>query len=616
MALPIPPVQAIDTETTGLAPHGSDTMFSYSLCDWDGKTSVHRLDGGPIRQTTNHANLDKFWSDTSIEKTMFNAKFDTLFCEKKLGKRLAEQSVIHDSYIMSHLLRSDRKVHKLKELAWELAGIPRDDEQAIHAYVRGVEENFSHVPEHLMEIYQHRDAERTMLMHRYMYPQIQANPKFLEIYKMEMDLIKVTMRMEKRGMMIHRQRTLDTMAKLEKDLALATQEFVTISEKITGQRIFPGQTAKVSKLLFKYLKLPDLADGSTSKDDVLLPLREQHPHPIIDLLLKCRSWKHGVSMLASYLDYADDTDTIHPSINTCGAGSTGRESCSKPNLQNVEKDGNLKNPFPSPARLCFRPRPDHILIPIDYAGQEMRWIVHISGDKRMLAEFNRVGSDPHSLAAGIFYPPFTEEEERDFHFVNDAIRKGFSAFKKGQKEFKMLRDSAKNTNFAKPYGCNFVKAGFILGIPEPLSKKRCAEYDAMFPDLVGCLRNGMQEVRECGYTTNDFGRRLYINPSEAYMWLNYRAQSDGAEVTKRAQVRVHKYLREATSEEVGILLAIHDEILIEYPRKRLKDIGDIMGNIHKLMTTFPEASVPMEIEAKLCTVSWAQKRELVWKGVA
>ena len=75
---------------------------------------------------------------------------------------------------------------------------------------------------------------------------------------------------------------------------------------------------------------------------------------------------------------------------------------------------------------------------------------------------------------------------------------------------------------------------------------------------------------------------------------------------KRAQNRVHRYLEDATGGEVGIILPIHDEIVIEYPRERLKDLQDILGSIRDLMVDFPMFNVPLEVDGKISTSSWAK----------
>ena len=87
-------------------------------------------------------------------------------------------------------------------------------------------------------------------------------------------------------------------------------------------------------------------------------------------------------------------------------------------------------------------------------------------------------------------------------------------------------------------------------------------------------------------------------------------QGGGAGIVKRGQNRVHHYLQEATGGEVGIILPIHDEIIIEYPRNRLKDRMDILPGIVKRMVDFPQLRVPLEVEIKVSTSDWENAKEV------
>ena len=150
-------------------------MFSYSTCDHQGRTTVQRIDGPPLRQLLGGKALEKIWSETSKEKIMHNAKFDLSFTEKKLGRRL-EEHTIHDTVALSHILQNWHPNHGLKQLAWEIGGYPTDDEKLVKKYAVGG--NYQTVPEPIMEKYQDRDAERTMLLFQLFWPKIQENKDY------------------------------------------------------------------------------------------------------------------------------------------------------------------------------------------------------------------------------------------------------------------------------------------------------------------------------------------------------------------------------------------------------------------------------------------------------
>ena len=550
-------VVSYDTETTGLYPFLGDEMFAFSTCDEKERTSVVRTDGSKTRQRKGLEALEKIWSRKKLGKAMHNAKFDLEFTEKKLGRQL-EEHPIHDTMVMSHILRNNRPSHALKKLCHSLADYPFDDETLIKKYTRGGK-SFQEVPEKYMRIYQERDAERTMLLYLFFHPLIQENPDFREIYQMEMDLIWTTMRMEGRGIMVNQNRCHKLIARLEAEVEDALKD---IKKAARGREINPDKPADLSWLLYKKLKLPILevtakTKAPSTKKEVLMQLREQTQNPILNLVMKVRSYGRAVKILSSYLDFCDSNSCIHPKIHTNGAVSS-RESCSEPNLQNVAKKEVLMNPFPVPARDVFQPKPGMVNFHLDYSGIEMRLLVHYSEDKKLIDMMN-AGRDMHVAGAQIFFPGRWKKS-------NDKARK-------------ILRDGGKHGGFGIAYGASAKKICESLGLPIEKGRARYQEYKKRFPGLGGLANKCREIAQDQGYIATAFGRRLHVPDGKAYIATNYLIQGTAAGILKRAQNRVHHYLREATGGEAGLLLPIHDEIVIEYPRKRLKDSPEILGKI-------------------------------------
>ena len=599
---------AFDSETTGLELHRGAKMFAFSTCDWDGNTDVQRVDGSPRQQAQGLRKLRLLVQSFVMGRCIpifHNAKFDLTAVENFLGERFAHKIRFFDTHKEAHLLLNDHPSLRLKDLSHQLLRYPRDDERDIRRYLRHGG-NYSHVPPPLMDKYQRGDAQRTMLLHRFFYPMIEANPKYLESYRVERDLIPVTMRMERRGVMLHREKC----AALRDKLAVDVESVLAQLEAIAGKRINPNKGADIRWLLYHQCRLPVLAwtkktKLSTTKKEFLLELREEHPHPAIDLILQYRSWTGGIARLADWLAIADSDGLIHPSINTCQA-ITGRESCDHPNLQNVPKTGVLLNPYPIPARAVLRPHPDYILILIDYAGIELRLLVFYSREEELI-RLIRKGGDPHALAAEVFYPPLSGVERQAFPFLPTTIVQGFLACE--GKEAGTLRSAAKNTNFAIPYGAQGKKCAATLALPLSLGLRRFEAYRRRFPKLVNLNRDISAQVRAQGCVYTAFGRRIKVPRDEAYIGTNYLIQGTAAEIIKRAQIRVDRYLESATGGEVNLLLPVHDELIIRYPRKRLGDINDITSGIRREMIDFPQFDLPLDVEASVATVDWESKRK-------
>jgi hypothetical protein len=127
------------------------------------------------------------------------------------------------------------------------------------------------------------------------------------------------------------------------------------------------------------------------------------------------------------------TSVVHPRYNALLR--TGRTSCTKPNVQQVPRDGGFRE--------LFVPSAGHLLLAIDYGYIELRTLAAVCearyGQSR-LADTICAGTDPHCFTAAMFSETTLEE---------------FMALKKtpeGAKPFKQHRQNAKAVNFGVPGG--------------------------------------------------------------------------------------------------------------------------------------------------------------------
>ena len=567
-------------------------MFAYSLGYEDGRTEVYRLDdSSPSRRDEAWGVLDRLWSDTSIVKVMHNAKFDIKFTEVALGRRLAEDHPFEDTSLAAHLVRCNMS-NKLKDLAYAIAGVPKDDEKEVQRWAKGDDDdvNYQIVPVEVMNRYQHRDALRTILLHRFFSPKVNDNPAWTSEYIMERELVIATMRMEEIGLRLNIPKTQKLIKKLDEDCQIVLDE----AAEFYGTRIDLGKDMKVRRVLYEELKLPIVKRTATKMPsvdkDALQQLRDLgHAHPFLDMVQKYRSYKRGMSMLQSYIDHCDENSKVHPSIKTCGA-ITSRESSSKPNLQNVETEGKASNPYPVPARTVFEPEPGYVNFHIDYAAQEFRLLVHYSGDEELVDEVWREGGDPHALTAAIWYPEFPALDPKS-------------------PERKQKRDNSKGTNFAICYGAGPEKVAKVLQLPLEVVKPRYGNFKTRFPNLAGLQRTMGAFARKHGYVVNAFGRHVYLPREQAYMSVNYIIQSTGACMLKHSQVRVTEILNKYSDGNMQILLPIHDELIFRCARVYLPKARGMLRTVREAMIDFPQFKVPMEIEVSIVTRDWATKKD-------
>jgi len=572
---------AFDTETTGLDLHRGAKVFSYSTCDGEGRIQVVRGE-----QLTKER-LSHLWETRVL--VMHNARFDMLGCEYFLGESLTGAR-IHCTHKMSHLLQNHHHSHRLDHLAWELAGYKRVDDE-ISRIAAGCG-GYHKVPEHIMTKYQKLDAERTMCLFLFFWPKIKANPKWLDCYNVEIGVIPTTIRMERRGLMVNRPGTLKMIESLQDQVDELREQ---VSHR-AGYRLNPGSDDEVRDLFYRKYNFPVYErTGKTRSPSVdkgsLFRLREETHHPMIELILKFRSYTRGITTLNSYLKLATKDDILHPTINTCAA-ITGRQSSQDPNLQNVQKSGVLLNPYPVLARKAFRPRPGYVNLHVDYSGIELRLLVHYAQEPELVKLMNTPGGDPHSLAAQVFYGERFTKSTGDMR--------------------KTLRSSAKNANFATAYGSSPANLYKTLGISQAegiAAYKRYKERWPLLATLTYRVAHWVKETRE-GFVETTFGRRLHVPKNKAYVGVNYLIQGTAAEILKRAEIGIDQWHMKSWNDEVKMLLPIHDELVIEYPRTLLKGVKEYTTRASEIMTAFPQISVPLEVEFKVVTVNWERKASL------
>lgn len=571
---------AFDVETTGLDIYRGDRIFSFATFKRS-KASVFRFDRQRKKENIRH--LRELLRDPSVSLVGHNLLFDFGACRQS-GFEVEDWRAFEDTFLLSNLLDNNRRSHALDEICWELGGYPKEIDKKVKRTASKVG-GYQAVPVQLMNLYQSLDVERAMALW-VLWKENLKDKALADNYRVEKDMVWIALAMMERGVFLRVKDTVELISSLKIQMSRALGRMT----KVAGTDFNPGSSAKVAKVLYEDLGLPiikrkkETGFPSTEKE-VLFSLYEQTGNKFLRELAKFRSYSHGIKSLEGYLDKRDSGDIIHPNIRPCGA-TTGRQSISEPALMGVSKETSRLNPFPVPARRCFGPRPGFVWFSIDYSGIQALLLVGRSGDKRARAIFERGGS-MHDEAAKIFYGAKYIKE-------------------KNPKKKKELYNAAKNANFAKPFGASREKIKRTLGISED---GPVLDYEEAFPDY--CAINGrlLREAAETGQIITTHGRVLKMLKRDAYMAANYFAQGEEAAIMKRAEIRVHDYLQEATGGEAKLVLPIHDEIVIEYPEDRLDDAREIVKGVADRMTAFPEIGVPLRVEASIIRQRWSDKED-------
>ena len=119
-----------------------------------------------------------------------------------------------------------------------------------------------------------------------------------------------------------------------------------------------------------------------------------------------------------------------------------------------------------------------------------------------------------------------------------------------------------------------------------------------------------KQAKVNGYVTTAFGRKLYIPRNKPYIGANYVIQGTAAGILKRGQNKVYRYLKSEWNNDIKMVLPIHDELIIQYPKKLLRYKDRILKTISQLMTDIPEISIRLDVEWKVTRKSWDEAKEI------
>lgn len=191
-------IVALDTETTGVA------YWDRAFCVTEAWRETDEL-------VSNYWEIDDpdFGIDSSgrTDYVFHNAKFDV----QKLtlaGYRLPSWEHIHDTECMIHLI-NEQQPKALKRLARELLGLETDEAEALRTARRQLglkkADGYDALPREILEKYARKDAEFTLLLYEYLWPQIESDEELLQLYQDDMELAGVLFDMEAAGLNVDRE---------------------------------------------------------------------------------------------------------------------------------------------------------------------------------------------------------------------------------------------------------------------------------------------------------------------------------------------------------------------------------------------------------------------------
>jgi DNA polymerase-1 len=254
-------------------------------------------------------------------------------------------------------------------------------------------------------------------------------------------------------------------------------------------------------------------------------------HPLADLLRRYRAARKLVTTYGTdWLQHVGADGRIYPRWHQLGAASSGRMSCSEPNLQQVPRGAH---------RHCFAAPPGRVLVKADYSQIELRIAAEIAGETAMLDAYGR-GDDLHALTA------------RRVLGVEEVTKE--------------QRQLAKAINFGLLYGMGvrgfqvYAKSNYGLDLTEGRAREYRAAFFRAYPGLA-TWHQRVKAAHALETRTLAGRRRLLTAEHSDTMRLNTPVQGTGADGLKMALA----LLWERRDQAPGAFpaLVVHDEIVVE-----------------------------------------------------
>lgn len=379
------------------------------------------------------------------------------------------------------------------------------------------------------------------------YSKIIDKSKFKKLfYEIEIPLIQVLADMEKTGVYID----IIALKKFEIELEIKLKELTERIYFLAGEEFNIASPQQLATVLFEKLNIKPVKKGKTgfSTDVTVL---EQLDHKIADFLLDYRSFSKLQNTYVKALPKLINktTNRIHSHFNQA-VTTTGRLSCTKPNLQNIP----IRSSVSHQIRRAFVPQSKTgVIVSADYSQVELRILALLSKEKNLITSFIK-GEDIHLQTAKLIFSKVKIEPSE--------------------------RRIAKTINFGIIYGMGARKLSKEIGVTYKMAKEFIKNYFDKLPNLKHFIKSQQEFAEKNGYVQTLFGRRLIlkgINSSNKMfksfaqrIAVNMPIQGTAADIMKIAMINIHSKIK--GNKDIKMVIQVHDELVFEVEKQSLKKV--------------------------------------------
>lgn len=492
-----------------------------------------------------------------------NAKYD-MHVLRGLG--VSWPRVSGDPFLADYLLRPGGGGRSLSALSRLYLG---EDMQEYDDVIGGAD-SLRELPTEEVAAYCCADVTAALRLHAIMEAKMEQREEIRRVYReVELPLVAVLADMERRGVSLDR----ESLGRLRGEYKSRLAELSEEAAGIAGGPINLNSPKQVSAVLFDQLGLEPVRRTSTGRPSSSMTVLEalRGRHRFVDLVIENRELSKLVS---TYIDRLPEfvsptTGLIHTSFNQA-VTATGRLSSSSPNLQNIP----IRTARGRSIRRCFAPAGEgEVFVSADYSQIELRVLAHLAGEGALREAYAK-GDDVHCRTARSV-------------FGDDGPQK---------------RRKAKEVNFSIVYGISPYGLSQRLGVSRGEAAGIINRYFDTYPEVEGFFRRTVADAEASGETRTILGRRRDFGGlaeaggnnrrSMERMVVNTTVQGSAADIMKLAMIAVHRRLAEELP-EAGLVLQVHDELLLSAPR-------ELAGKARMIMVEEMEGavglSVPLEVE--------------------
>ncbi|HEX7760136.1 MAG TPA: DNA polymerase I [Caulobacteraceae bacterium] len=520
------------------------------------------------------ARLKPMLEDPSILKVGQNAKYDL----GVLARYGITVGPIDDTMLISYVLEAGVHGHGMDELSalW-LGHQPIPFKQV--AGTGKAQKSFKHVPLEPATCYAAEDADVTLRLYETLRPRL-AQEGLLTVYEtLERPMPAVLAEMEGHGVRVDPER----LRLLSNDFSLRMVEFEAQAQALAGRPFNLGSPKQIGDVLFGEMNLPGgkkTATGVWSTDASVLEDLAAQGHALPRTLL---DWRQLSKLKGTYTDnlaqaVSPRTGRVHTSY-ALASTTTGRLSSNDPNLQNIP----IRTEEGRKIRRAFIAEPGNMLISADYSQIELRLLAHI-GDIPQLKKAFVEGLDIHAMTASEMFGVPVEGMPAE------------------------TRRRAKAINFGIIYGISAFGLANQLSIPREEAAAYINTYFDRFPGIRAYMDAMRALVREQGYVTTLFGRKINIpmvgsksvgeRQFAERAAINAPIQGAAADIIRRAMIRMPAALKDAGL-TARMLLQVHDELVFEAPEAEADAVCKVARAVmERAAEPAVQFSVPLVVEAR------------------